>query len=306
MRFQLDPSKPVATAVRQEARRQAEAALAVLRQARPLSGPNVHALRKSLKRLRALMRLVEDPRRGRLRKAGAQLAALRDVDVVRQTLKMLVAADGTLISAEAAAEADQRLQDAHRALLAEFATTEVLGAVEEAVRDASARVGQWKPQQRGLAACAPALARAHRRAHKALLKAAARGRVEDFHEWRKRLSVVRDHLLLVAPRGSDVHADALSLDRAVTSLGDDHNLAVLFETLSRLSTEKALDMDLDRLRRALARRQWQLHEEALTNAWHLCLRDSDEYTRRVVDAWAKARARKKRSPAGARKKSPPR
>ena len=305
MRFHLDPSKPVAAAIRQEARRESEAALAIIRHPHPLSGPNVHALRKSLKRLRALMQLVESPHRGRLRKAGRRLAALRDVDVVRQTLKILAADDAPLIAPEVVTEVDQRLQTAHRALLADSAPPQILPVIEDAVHDAAARVIRWKPEHPGLAGCAPGLASAHQRAHKALLKAAARGRVEDFHEWRKRLSVVRDQLLFVAPRGSDVYADALALDRAVTSLGDDHNLAVLLETLTRLSAEKVLGVDLEQLSRALARRQWQLHEEALTNAWHLCLRDSDEYARTVVDAWAKARARQKRRlPARAQSRSP--
>ena len=305
MRFHLDPSKPVATAIRQEARRESEAALAMIRHPHPLSGPNVHALRKCLKRLRALMQLVGDPHRGRLRKAGRRLAALRDVDVVRQTLKILAADDTPLIPTEVVTDVDHRLQTAHRALLAESAPAEILPVIEEAVRDAAARVSRWKPKRPGLAGCAPGLARAHRRAHKALLKAAARGRVEDFHEWRKRLSVMRDQLLFVAPRGSEVYADARKLDRAVTSLGDDHNLAVLLETLTRLSAEKELGVDLEQLSRELARRQWQLHEEALTNAWHLCLKDSDEYVRRVVDAWATARARhKRRSPSGARSRAP--
>lgn len=305
MRFHLDPSKPVATAIRQEARRESEAALAIVSHPHPLSGPNVHALRKSLKRLRALMRLVENPHRGRLRRAGRRLAALRDVDVVRQTLKSLAADDAPLIAAEVATEVDQRLQTAHRALLVESTPPEILPVIEEAVRDAAERISRWKPEQPGLAGCAPGLARAHRRAHKALLKAAARGRVEDFHEWRKRLSVMRDQLLFVAPPGSDVYADARALDRAVTCLGDDHNLAVLLETLTRLSGEKVLAVDLEQLSRALARRQWQLHEEALTNAWHLCLRDSAEYVRRVVDAWATARARRKRRlPSRARSQSP--
>ena len=165
-----------------------------------------------------------------------------------------------------------------------------LKKVEKAVRDAASRLAGWQPAVRELGSCRPGLIRAHQRCRRALLCAASSRLDVDFHEWRKRLSVVRDHLMLIAPRGSEMHAEALALDRAVTSLGDDHNLVVLGEILERLSTEQRPVIDLDRLHRSLARRQRQLHQDALTGASEICLRDSDEYARRLEAAWKRARA----------------
>jgi hypothetical protein len=87
-----------------------------------------------------------------------------------------------------------------------------------------------------------------------------------------------------------MHAEAMALDRAVTSLGDDHNLVVLREILERLSAEQQPVIDLVRLRRSLAKRQRQLHQDALAGASEICLRDSDEFARRLEAAWMRARS----------------
>ena len=290
MRFRLDSHDPLARGIRRVARKEADVALTVIARSHPLSEPNVHALRKSLKRLRALMKLVEDPRRKRLRRSSLALASLRDVDVVRSTLKALVSENPRLLPAHTRTEIQQQLRRLHRERLKACAKARTLKKVEKAVRDAAHRLAGWRPAVREFASCRPGLIRAHQRSQRALLRASSTGRDVDFHEWRKRLSVVRDHLMLIAPRGSEMHAEALVLDRAVISLGDDHNLVVLGEILERLSTEQRPVIELDRLRRSLAKRQRLLHQDALTGASEICLRDSDEYARRLETAWKRARS----------------
>ena len=290
MRFRLDPHDPLARGIRRVARKEADVALAVIAHAHPLSEPNVHALRKSLKRLRALMKLVEDPRRKRLRRSSLALAPLRDVDVVRSTLKSLVSEEPRLMPADMLAEVRQQLRRLHRERLEACIVDRTIKKVGKAVRDAASRLAGWRPAVREFASCRPGLIRAHQRCRRALIRAASSGLDVDFHEWRKRLSVVRDHLVLIAPRGSEVHAEALALDRAVTSLGDDHNLVVLREILEHLSTEQRPVIDFGRLHRSLAKRQRQLHQDALTGASEICLRDSDDYARRIEAAWRQARS----------------
>ena len=112
MRFRLDPHDSLARGIRRVARKEADVALAVIARSHPLSESNVHALRKSLKRLRALMKLVEDPRRKRLRRSGLALASLRDVDVVRSTLKALVSEGPRLMPAHTWTEIKQQLRQA--------------------------------------------------------------------------------------------------------------------------------------------------------------------------------------------------
>jgi hypothetical protein len=289
MRFRLDPHDPLARGIRRVARKETDVALAVIAHAHPFSEPNVHALRKSLKRLRALMKLIEDPRRKRLRRSSLALASLRDVDVVRSTLKTLVSEEPRLMPAHTLTEVRQQLRRLHRERLKACVEDRTIKKVEKAVRDAASRLAEWRPAVRGFASCRPGLVRAHQRCRRALIRAASSGLDVDFHEWRKRLSVVRDHLVLIAPHGSETHAEALALDRAVTSLGDDHNLVVLREILERLSTEQRPVIDLGRLRRSLAKRQRDLQQAALTGASEICLRDSDDYASRIEAAWKRAR-----------------
>jgi len=307
MRFRLDPHDPLARAIRRVARKEADVALAVIAHAHPLSEPNVHALRKSLKRLRALMKLVEDPRRKRLRRSGLALASLRDVDVARSTLRALVSEEPRLVPPQTFTEINQQLRNLHRVRSKACVEDRTLKKVEKAVRRAASRLAGWRPAAREFGSCRPGLIRAHRRCRRALLRAASSGLDIDFHEWRKRLSVVRDHLVLIAPPGSEVHAEAMALDRAVTSLGDDHNLVVLREILERLATDQRPAIDLGRVQRSLAKRHRQLHQDAMIGASEICLRDSDDYAGRVEAAWKRARsARASERPPGIPRQSPPR
>ena len=289
MRFRLHPKSSLSRGIRRVARTEADAALRVIRRSHPLSKSHVHALRKNLKRLRALMRLVEDPRRRRLRRASRALAPLRDVDVVRSTLKALMSDDARLMPEQSRVAIDQQLRRLHRDRVKHAMKDRTLDKVEKAVRKTAARVGKWRPAGRHFGALVPGLIQAHRRCRQALRRAASGGRDVDFHDWRKRLSVVRDHLLLLAPRGSRLHADATALDRAVTSLGDDHNLVVLRETLQRLAAERGPAIDLGHLQATLAARQRQLRRKALREASAICLRDSDDYVRSLEAAWKRSR-----------------
>jgi septation ring formation regulator EzrA len=293
MRLRLDPHDPLARGIRRVARKEADVALAIVAHAHPLSEPHVHALRKSLKRLRALMKLIEDPRRKRLRRSSAALAPLRDVDVVRSTLKTLVSEEPRLMPAHTLTEVKRQLRHLHQERVKACKDERTIRKVEKAVRDAASRLAEWRPAARGFASCRPGLVRAHRRCRRALVRAASSRLDVDFHEWRKRLSVVRDHLALIAPPGSEMQAEALALDRAVTSLGDDHNLVVLRDILERLSTEQRAVIDLSRLHRSVAKRQRQLHQDALTGASETCLRDSDDYANRIEAAWKRARQRRR-------------
>src|SRR5262249_42623314 len=105
--------------------------------------------------------------------------------------------------------------------------------VDRALRDLRCAAKRWRPADRGFRALAPGMRGVHRRGHRALARARKSGRAADFHEWRKALKALWYHLRLVEASAPAIRRDVQVLHRAETWLGDDHNLVVLCEELSK-------------------------------------------------------------------------
>lgn len=184
----------VEEAVRRVAREEVEGALAALRRDGPL-GPRVHEMRKSVKKLRGLLRLVRPVVRAArsenaaLRDAGAGLSSLRDAAVLLATAEGLAAGleEGRR---EALLGPLREAAAAHDAAAAEA----FLPAFEAAMEGVLERSQGWRVKAEGWDAVEPGLEDTWTQA-RAAMKAALKARDPDedpelAHEWRKR---VKDH-----------------------------------------------------------------------------------------------------------------
>ncbi|HWF32521.1 MAG TPA: CHAD domain-containing protein, partial [Solirubrobacteraceae bacterium] len=166
----------------------------------------VHEARKALKRLRALLRLVQDelgdPAYERehelLRRCGTQLAKARDAHVLLATLDGLIERKPKQLGARGGVQRLRaRLQSerdgAATLALADSAThAGVLGDL----RAMRVRVSTWElADESGIEAIEPALRRLYSKGHRRMRRAArARGeraRGRKLHEWRKRVKDLR-------------------------------------------------------------------------------------------------------------------
>jgi CHAD domain-containing protein len=225
---------PADISVEDAVRRIAAAQLA--RATSALAGPaadapaTVHDIRKTVKKLRGLIRLARPGFRdyGRenaeLRSVGHSLMQLRDSDVMRQTLADL--ADGTDAFPAMAA-----------ALAAHSAATRDPAAAAAAIADArdrltriAARVPEWQIRGKGFSTPARALARSHAAARAAMARLAHAPADEGLHEWRKRAKDVLYQMQLIEP----VWPALLSVrvretDRLTELLGQSNDIAVLLQ-----------------------------------------------------------------------------
>lgn len=242
-------------------------------------GTAVHEARKSLKRLRAVARLVRDElgedayRRDSacFRAAGRTLSASRDSEMLVRTLDALVERypvearairlggfRARLTSAQEAARAQRGSRDP--------ASTDIAAALS-AARD---RVAAWPLPGAGAGALAAGLRRGHRRARRAHAVALLRPEPELLHEWRKRtkdLWYAAQILEVGDPRRLKPFARrAHDLSEL---LGDDHDLVVLEQRLEAAGTEFP-DPDSAALLRGLCeRRRAELELAALGRAAEL-------------------------------------
>jgi CHAD domain-containing protein len=261
----LRPGEPLGGALQRMALEQLDLTLEVLSDGGgPPSEKAVHETRKALKRLRALLRMLEpelDPNAyaredAALRDAGRRLAGARDTEVMLATLDGLVehgrgklSGRGGVIRLRAALLAER--EAARRDTLGDpAARTHVLAEL----RACRVRVAAWQlPERSQLQLVEAGLVRLYRKGEKRRRRAAAakRGDMHKLHEWRKRVKDLRyvaemlrpldERRQRSAPKGkrarkrvARARKDAAWLarmarraDKLGELLGEDHDLAVL-------------------------------------------------------------------------------
>jgi len=222
----------------------------------------VHEVRKTLKRLRALLRLLrhalgpDEYRRENLalRDAARPLAEVRDAKVFVETIQALArrsAPAGTV--ARQLAPVAEGLAARHRGLAERvLGTDRALDAVATVLAAVRARAERWSlPEHEGWRLLKPGFERAYRRGRRAHARARREGTPEALHEWRKEVKYLLYQLQLIEPawRASE-RLLARRLDRLADLLGEDHDLAVV----RAMVTEPAVIRLVDR-RRAVLQRQ---------------------------------------------------
>ena len=293
MAYKLHTDEQVPDGVRRCAREQLDRAIDALTE-RVSDDPveAVHDARKALKQERSLLRMARgtlDPATRRsenaaLRHAARALSASRDAEVMLQALDEL--------SERYAGQAPRDTFDAiRRQLEAErdparqrLLESGLPGAVADELRAVRTRIDDWPLRRDGWKALRPGLDRGYRGGRRAFERARSKPTVEHLHEWRKRTKDLWYELRLLGPLSPPIvggHADeahALS-----DLLGDDHDLALLRETLLDRSGEAAVDVGP--VVELIDHRREQLHTEALQVGRRLYAERPKAFRRRMHRYW---------------------
>lgn len=272
-----DPS--VGDGVRRIAREEASHALEMVRATGEL-GPRVHAMRKTVKKLRGLLRLVRPVFPGAaaenavLRDAGRGLSGLRDAAVQLATAELL--AERLPEDRREELVAPFRAAAAHHDARAEEEMLPPFAAVMDAL---ILRSEGWQLARDDWDAIEPGLATTWKAARRAMKAARANPDPDALHEWRKR---VKDHWYqarLLKPIWPDLMEGHIhATDDLGEHLGLVNDLAVFRDRIEAapLSPElRAEAHDLATLRHAelmehiipLGRRLLAGKADALTDRW---------------------------------------
>ena len=303
VRVHLD--EPFPTAVQRITTGLSDRIIAVLEH--PGDDPNeaIHTARKTMKRLRGIIRLVRDEigteayRRENevLRDAGRLLAPARDAFVLIETLDALQSRYGRMLADDAFRRTHDYLTARHRTVLATaIADRATLGTVTEAVRGVGRRMGGSGHSQMAIrddfAAIAGGLRRVYRRGRSGMSHAMQSQDPEAFHEWRKRVKYLRYHMESLRPLWPDlIGAQAERLDELGEALGDEHDLTVLAELLVR--DEVACPDPAERwlLVALIHQRRADLRTKALRLGRSMYAETPGGFVRRMGGYWTAARDR---------------
>jgi CHAD domain-containing protein len=269
---------------------------------------SVHEARKALKMERSLLRLgraglkpaMRKQANADLRHAARQLSGTRDADVMLHALDDLAQRYAGQVPQATFAAIQAALADDRERVRASQDGSGAIGAAVAELRAIRARSGDWQLRRGGWDAVGPGLRRGYQRGQKAFALARRRPTTENLHSWRKRAKDLWYHLRLLeaaAPLtlgGQVQEAHALS-----DLLGDDHDLAVLRETVS--SVGGGIAADLGPVLALIDHRREQLQHQARYVGQRLYAEKPKAFERRLRRYWEastrEAREAKLSSPA---------
>ena len=212
-----------------------EIALALAELRRPNRAQAMHNTRKSLKRLRSLLRslrvafpknLFRQENR-RLAAAGRKIAPLRDVHVQLHTLGRLRAATGPV--ARKTERSLRRRQDAFMRKIPALrrAVRQMLSASREII-------ASWPTDRATPRSLAAGLKRIYKRGRIALKAARQKPSPQSLHEWRKQAKILGHGLALIERLGPrKAGAMIKRTEQLCQALGDDHDLFLVLQALRR-------------------------------------------------------------------------
>ncbi|MFN0116561.1 MAG: CHAD domain-containing protein [Paracoccaceae bacterium] len=242
----------------------------------------IHTARKSIKKTRALLRLLRDRVEGfdaanaALRDIGRGISASRDAEVLPLTVAAL--------SADAAPPLRASLS---RLLVPRGPVSDA--ARDTALADAAARLEamaaaapDWTISGKGFAALEPGLTRAWHKARQAADRA-RRGDPEAIHDWRKRVKDHWYHARLLTPIWpAMMTAHAAAVGEIGERLGDRQDIAVL---LARLGAADLPADDAEAVRAHAVLHADRLEAAARTLADRLFAEDAEALVRRWAAWW---------------------
>jgi CHAD domain-containing protein len=236
--YRLHTGEPTPEGLRRIARGQLDQAESDLKGApkRKLAAA-VHDTRKSLKRLRAAVRLgrgalgegIYKQENAAFRDAGRRLAGVRDASVLIETLDDLEQAAGRELPSGATAGLREQLEAERREALQSLKDDDVvIDAVVDELDDARTRTATWTFDRDGFTALEPGFRRIYRRGRKAMNAAAEEPSPEHLHEWRKRVKDLwHAEQILRTASPKKMKKLARRTHKLSDLLGDDHDLAEL-------------------------------------------------------------------------------
>ena len=294
--FKLEKRETAAEGIRRVAREEIDTALKLVKDKRSRPETVVHELRKQLKKLRAIVRLVEDelgePIADRdnkaLRDLGRRLSPARDASVRVAALDDLV--DGKKNGASKRLKAvpilRKRLAARQAAALARVRRNSDLAAIRRELESLRKRVRRWPLRRESFDCLERGLRRSYRRGRAGQAEAYASRTDEAFHDWRKRAKDLRYQAGLLEPVWPSIMKDfEKSLHDLTDRLGDDHDLADL-RSLLRTSPKLTAGADgVTSLIERIDRRRSELQAEARPLGARIYSEKGRAFSGRVGSYW---------------------
>jgi CHAD domain-containing protein len=264
----------------------------------------VHQVRKRCKKLRGLIRLVrpefDDYQKENefFREAARELSYVRDAQSIIDCVDDLMDHFKDQVEPNSFASIREELSERRRKIAEDKIGLEKrLDEFLAKMRKVSRRVDSWQIDGDGFSALEGGLTKTYGRGQKALREAYRNPSTQNFHDWRKRVKYHWYHARLLRdiwPEMMNVHSEVA--DQLGDLLGDDHDLAVLRQTLLDDPEHFGSERDLQSIIGLIDRRRTELQTQAQPLGERLFAEKPKHLARRWRRYWKTWKSTAKREP----------
>jgi CHAD domain-containing protein len=254
-------------------------------------GDAVHEARKRVKKIRAVLRLLQADlgkdyriQNQRLRTIAHHLSSLRDVDATAEMLKSVRDHYPRQITPPIFAAVHRGLAALKRRAMTRLDPGRLLPRTVRELRRLAHPTARRIRRAGGSSAIRTGVLRGYRRARKALGSVHRKAEDARFHTWRRR---VKDHwyqVRLIEGFNARAHARARQLRRLETWLGDDHNLVLLRTALLKAPARFGDDRATTVVLGCITKHHTTLRRRAL-NLGDRLFATKPRAFRRSIDGW---------------------
>ncbi len=257
----------------------------------------VHSARKAIKKERSLLRLARgamSPQQRRhenhaLRQAARGLSGVRDADVMIETVSDLSKRFAGQLPESAFGEVAGQLERSRDTPPGQTADSALHTRAVQELSAVRRRIDDWQLTDSGWSAIESGLMRSYRQGRKAFARAQRAPSLENLHTWRKRVKDLWYQERLLAPVcGPAVRGHAKEAHQLADLLGDDHDLGVLRQMLTRNQDSPAVD--LDAIVALIDHRRAELQTEAVHIGERIYAEKPKALRRRMRRSWNAGRA----------------
>ncbi len=254
---------------------------------------SIHEARKSLKKIRGALRLIQ-PELGpvyraenkRLGDLGRKLSEIRDAAAIIEVFNSLVEKYKDNLQNNALAAIRRALEKSKRATEQAANMGKLVQRASSILRATGTRAKQWPLKKDGFQAIAPGLEDRYRRGRKAMARARKDPTPENYHEWRKRVKDHWYHVRLLENLWTGImQAHEGSLKDLESWLGDDHNLVVLCGKIQETPEQFGNDNDVQLFLGLAAQHQKELRDNALSLGRRIYEEKPRQLTRTLSKLW---------------------
>lgn len=265
---------------------------------------SVHETRKSIKRVRSVLRLIR-PVLGKtyrsqneaLRDIGRALSPVRDGQAQVEMFDQLHQKYRESLGDRSLMAVRDGLTARRTKLVNEFRESGTTAAQIDALHEIANKLDEAHVDDTTLPVVLKGFNRTLQRGRNAFTKAYADSAPENFHEFRKRAKDLRYQVSLVRKAWPEVLEGYLeTVEDLEQRLGDDHNLVVLRETVLAAPDEFGSQEDRDALMKLIDAYQAELRNEAKTIAERVYGEKSKRWVGRLAKAWKAWREEEQRDP----------
>ena len=253
----------------------------------------IHEARKSIKKARALLRLVR-PELGefyasesaRLRDAGEKLSQVRDLGALITTFEALKKERGKTLGNISLTAIRRALVLHKKRVEAEIGIEDLMHGLAASLGPTMRSVTHWPLKTDGFAALEPGLKQTFRVGKKAFGKLNKHASRERFHEWRKRVKDHWYHVRLLENIWTDViKGYEQTLKELEDALGEDLNLAILRDHILSGSGPQGERRAVGRVIRAIDESRKELRHRALAIGSRVYAEKPGQFTKQMGQLW---------------------